>query len=130
MQKRINKIKLKISQSLTKKKKKILLCSINSIKFPSIVSLSLLLTNMLDNNRIQDFIRAKLLKHLLSITRPSTCIDKERSTSLEKEIVEGDPIWSSMRNDQLPFIVNSNIALLMGFPGRIECYFLLFIEGG
>lgn len=92
MQKRINKIKLKISQSLTKKKKKILLCSINSIKFPSIVSLSLLLTNMLDNNRIQDFIRAKLLKHLLSITRPSTYIDKERSTSLEKEIVEGDPI--------------------------------------
>lgn len=40
MQKRINKIKLKISQSLTKKKIEFL-CNINSIKFPFVVSLSL-----------------------------------------------------------------------------------------
>lgn len=41
MQKRINKIKLKISQSLTKKKNRILLCNINNIKFPFVVSLFL-----------------------------------------------------------------------------------------
>lgn len=82
---------------------------------------------MLDNNGIQDFFRAKLLKYLLSIMRPSTHTLRQRTLNFKKEIArESNAKFETKRSTS--FIVNSNIALLMGFPGKIERYFLLFIE--
>lgn len=64
---------------------------------------------MFDNDRFQGFFRTKLLKYFLSMMRPPM-----HTLNSKKEIV-GESNMKFKAKRSTSFIVNFNIALLMGF---------------
>lgn len=59
---------------------------------------------MLDNNGIQDFFRAKLLKYLLSIMRPSTHTRDTATKNAQLKERNREGIQCKIRNETINFL--------------------------